>query len=102
MLRESAVLKKIVKISFVFLILISTFFILKIYGEVVEDSAVVLLQSQARSGPDENAGELFDIPEGKIARVISENGGWTYVQIEYENEKLAGWVESGSIGKISG
>ncbi|HAX61358.1 MAG TPA: hypothetical protein DCX95_02205 [Elusimicrobia bacterium] len=85
-------------ISFIFVVLFSSLYIVK-YRQQKEISAVVLKsESEVRSGPDYSFKVSFTLPEGKKIRVLNESGAWAEVGVK--SMGLRGWVESKNIGII--
>ena len=72
----------------------------KIKVEIMTYEAAALNTLTVRSGPGVNNPEIFEIKEGRIVNIISENNNWSNVSIVSEGEKFTGWVETQYIGRL--
>jgi tetratricopeptide (TPR) repeat protein len=96
-------LKTYIFISAAVLVISSPFFAAKIYDEIITVFAVALSDIGAKSGPSESAASIFEIPEGKVLEIISENSGWLHIQMRTADNKtdVFGWVKKDNVGKIN-
>ncbi len=73
---------------------------LKAYNDIYIKKAVIVEQTQTRSGPGENNPEVSTISSGKIVEIISENAGWYRIRMQIGQNEIEGWIEINKAGII--
>ncbi|MDR0977830.1 MAG: hypothetical protein LBL71_02190 [Endomicrobium sp.] len=101
LLKKNIYFKRAVILFSVFLIICLPFFILKGFSSMYVQKAVMLNSSVLRNNPDKNGNEVFQITEGKVVNIISENGQWAYIKFQSEGTDVSGWTEFENMEKIN-